>query len=139
MRSTRSFTAGPASIGAARRFASDSLPELPPDALDAVVLMVSELATNCIRFTPGAFSISIEDDTRSTRVDVTDRGGGKPTVRSPRATDLSGRGLQIVEAMSDDWGVVPAKSCPGTTVWFTLGHRENPADKPGLRPLPLAD
>jgi anti-sigma regulatory factor (Ser/Thr protein kinase) len=122
MRSTRSFPTGPASVGAARRFATDTLVELPGEALDAIVLMVSELATNCVRFTPGSFSVSIEDDTSRTRVDVTDRGGGEPTVRSPRPTDLSGRGLRIVGAMSDDWGVAPAESRAGTTVWFTLAH-----------------
>jgi anti-sigma regulatory factor (Ser/Thr protein kinase) len=122
MRSTRSFPAGPASVGAARRFATDTLMQLPGETLDAIVLMVSELATNCVRFTPGGFNISIEDDALRTRVDVTDRGGGEPTVRSPRPTDLSGRGLRIVGAMSDDWGVAPAESCAGTTVWFTLAH-----------------
>jgi hypothetical protein len=82
--------------------------------------MVSELASNCIRFTPGGFSVSIEDDSRRVLVGVTDSGGGEPTIRSPRPTDLSGRGLRIVEAMSDDWGVIPAESSAGTTVWFTL-------------------
>jgi anti-sigma regulatory factor (Ser/Thr protein kinase) len=120
MRSARSFSAAPTSVGAARRFAADTLPELPRETLDAIVLMLSELATNCIRFTPGGFNVSIEDDTGTTRVEVTDCGGGEPTVRSPRPTDLSGRGLRIVEAMSDDWGVARAESCAGKTVWFTL-------------------
>lgn len=122
MRSTRSFAAAPTSVGAARRFAADTLPGIPRETLDAIVLMISELATNCIRFTPGGFNISIEDDTGKTRVEVTDRGGGEPVVRSPRPTDLSGRGLRIVGAMSDDWGVAPAESCGGTTVWFTLAR-----------------
>jgi anti-sigma regulatory factor (Ser/Thr protein kinase) len=125
MRSTRSFPAAPASVRAARRFATDMLVELPGDALDAIVLMVSELATNCVRFTPADFSVSIQDDALTTRVDVTDRGGGEPTVRSPRPTDLSGRGLRIVGAMSDDWGFAPAESCAGTTIWFTLSHGGN--------------
>jgi anti-sigma regulatory factor (Ser/Thr protein kinase) len=120
MTSTRSFAAEPTSVGAARRFATDALPQLPREGLEAIVLMVSELASNCIRFTPGGFSVSIEDDSRRVRVDVTDSGGGEPTIRSPRPTDLSGRGLRIVEAMSDDWGVIPAESSAGTTVWFTL-------------------
>ncbi len=127
MTSTRSFAAGPTSVGAARRFATDTLPQLPPEALDAIVLMVSELASNCVRFTPGGFSVSIEDDARRIRVDVTDCGGGEPTIRCPRPTDLSGRGLRIVEAMSDDWGVVPAVSSAGTTVWFTLMYVGAPA------------
>jgi anti-sigma regulatory factor (Ser/Thr protein kinase) len=122
MRSTRSFAAAPTSVGAARRFAADTLAQLPGETLDAVVLMLSELATNCIRFTPDGFSVSIEDDTGKTRVEVTDCGGGEPTVRSPRPTDLSGRGLRIVGAMSDDWGVGPAESCAGKTVWFTLAR-----------------
>jgi anti-sigma regulatory factor (Ser/Thr protein kinase) len=127
MRSTRSFEAGPTSVGAARRFARDTLAQVPREALDTIVLMVSELATNCVRFTPAGFSISIEDDSRRTRVDVTDRGGGEPIVRCPRPTDLSGRGLRIVGAMSDDWGVGPEESCAGTTVWFTLAHSGTPS------------
>jgi anti-sigma regulatory factor (Ser/Thr protein kinase) len=116
----RSFTRDPSSVGAARRFATETLIGIPADALDAVQLMVSELATNCIRHTNTAFDISIARLRGEIRIEVTDRAGGTPTMRRPAPTDPTGRGLQIVDMLSKDWGV-EQRTKAGKTVWFTLG------------------
>jgi signal transduction histidine kinase len=117
--SRQSFDRSLQSVGAARRFARGTLPDLRPESLEVVELMVSELATNCIRHSKSAFDIVIRRTTRSVRIEVTDQAGGTPTVRSPGPEEPSGRGLKIVEMLSEDWGV-DYHPGDGKTVWFTV-------------------
>jgi serine/threonine-protein kinase RsbW len=39
-------------------------------------------------------------------------------VRHPEPSDLSGRGMALVQALADDWGVEVGPD--GKTVWFSL-------------------
>lgn len=119
MNETRSFEHAPESVAAARRFATELLAELgDADALQAIELMVSELATNCIRHTDSAFHLTIVSEPDRVRVAATDQGAGEPSKRSPQPTEPTGRGLQIVNMLSSDWGYDSAVA--GKTVWFTL-------------------
>jgi anti-sigma regulatory factor (Ser/Thr protein kinase) len=115
---SRDFRLGRESTSAARRFVRDVLRDQPPETLDAVELMVSELATNSIRHAGTGFDLAIDVTGAQIRVEVRDIGGGEPTLRSPKPTESRGRGLQIVAAMSASWGVVPRVD--GKTVWFTV-------------------
>jgi anti-sigma regulatory factor (Ser/Thr protein kinase) len=115
----RTFPAIPQSVYAARRFATDSLLGNPASMLEAVELMVSELATNCIRHERTSFHIAILGSSREIRVEVTDSGAGTPRMRSPGPDEPSGRGLRIVDMLSSSWGVQP-ESPAGKTVWFTV-------------------
>ena len=45
---------------------------------------------------------------------------GIPTRRSPGETEPHGRGLTIVEELSDQWGTIHAAGEIGKSVWFTL-------------------
>lgn len=117
--SRQSFDRSVQSVGAARRFARGSLRDLRPESLEGVELMVSELATNCIRHSKTAFDIAIRRTARCVRIEVTDQAGGTPTVRSPAPEEPSGRGLKIVELLSDDWGV-DYHPGDGKTVWFVV-------------------
>jgi anti-sigma regulatory factor (Ser/Thr protein kinase) len=119
MRRMRTFPAIPQSVHAARRFATDTLSGNPPSTVEAVELMVSELATNCIRHERTSFHISILGSAQEIRIEVTDSGSGTPTMRSPGPDEPSGRGLQIVDMLSDTWGVDPEQPS-GKTVWFTM-------------------
>ena len=119
MRRTRTFPAIPQSVHAARRFALDSLSGSSASLLEAVELMVSELATNCIRHERTSFHITILGTSREIRVEVTDSGTGTPAMRSPGPDEPSGRGLQIVDMLSANWGVQPERPS-GKTVWFTV-------------------
>ena len=135
MRRMRTFPAIPQSVHAARRFATDSLTGNPDSTLEAVELMVSELATNCIRHERTSFHITILGSTREIRVEVTDSGSGTPTMRSPGPDEPSGRGLQIVDMLSDSWGVEP-EDPSGKTVWFTMpgaGARPTMSEEVGSR------
>jgi anti-sigma regulatory factor (Ser/Thr protein kinase) len=89
------------------------------DTLEAVELMVSELATNCIRHTDSEFRLTITRTGRDIRVEATDGGGGTPEMRSPKPTDPTGRGLKIVDMLSATWGV-DQPAAIGKTVWFTV-------------------
>ena len=123
MNETRSFEHTPESAAAARRFATDQLSVgTSRETLEAVQLMVSELATNCIRHTAGGFDLTVVRDSERIRVWATDRGAGEPRKRSPRPTEPSGRGLQIVDTLSTDWGYEQSADI-GKTVWFTLDIR----------------
>jgi hypothetical protein len=62
------------------------------------------------------------------RVEVTDTGDGKPERRNPGPRDPTGRGLQIVEALSDHWDVTPARPA-GKTVAFVLSPETQASDR----------
>lgn len=119
MRKMRSFPAIPQSVHAARRFAIDALTGSSGDVLESVELMVSELATNCIRHERASFHVSVIRDAEEIRIEVTDAGSGTPAMRSPRSDEPSGRGLRIVDMLSERWGVDPEEPS-GKTVWFAL-------------------
>jgi len=119
MRNTRTFPHNAQSVPAARRFATSMLRGTSQETLEAVELMVSELATNCIRHTDSGFELSISRQAGGIRVEATDRAGGRPQMRSPAPTDPTGRGLKIVDMLSLDWGV-HRHPAAGKTVWFTV-------------------
>ena len=108
MTTTRAFPAVPASVAAARRFTTDALAGIAPEALETAELLVSELATNCIRHVGTGFELTIRSSATEIRVEVTDHGGGEPQMRHPKPTDVSGRGLRIVDVLSERWGVEQA-------------------------------
>jgi anti-sigma regulatory factor (Ser/Thr protein kinase) len=81
--------------------------------------MVSELATNCIKHTDGGFDLTVIHDSDGIRVEAADHGPGDPNVRSPEPTEPSGRGLQIIDLLADEWGY-ERRPGSGKTVWFTL-------------------
>jgi anti-sigma regulatory factor (Ser/Thr protein kinase) len=120
VRVARGFTSSPDSVTQARRYVQEQLHGVSQDVSDAVAVMTSELATNSIRHAGSDFEVGVERGPDTIRVEVTDRGSGAPTVRSPDATSPSGRGLFIVEQLSDSWGVDPARDRRSKTVWFTV-------------------
>lgn len=117
----RRFPNETTSVSAARRYTLEAIDGLEPRLADAVALMVSELAANAVRHSGTHFTVTIDRSAELIRVAVTDRGAGSPVVRTPEPIEPSGRGLQIVQALSADWGVVPNSDPPGKTVWFTVG------------------
>jgi anti-sigma regulatory factor (Ser/Thr protein kinase) len=119
MRSRKSFSKSAGSVSDARRFARDALRGLPGEVLELVELMVSELATNCIRHSKTAFEVVVLRRADAIRIEVSDEAGGTPRVRSPAPEDPTGRGLKIVELLSDAWGV-EYRAGDGKTVWFAV-------------------
>jgi anti-sigma regulatory factor (Ser/Thr protein kinase) len=118
--STRTFPCHPDSVARARRFVREIFASEPQATLDAAELMVSELATNGVQHARTEFDVTVHRSPGEIRVEVRDRGRGKPAVQFSGPTEPTGRGLLIVESLSDSWGVVPALS--GKTVWFSLAR-----------------
>jgi anti-sigma regulatory factor (Ser/Thr protein kinase) len=125
VRSSRAFIAEARSVGASRRYVREALCLHPPAQIDAVELMVSELATNSVKHAHSDFKVSIDDSGGEIRVEVRDTGRGEPMLRFPGPTEPSGRGLRIVNALSRAWGT--ADSPDGKTVWFTLPSKAKAA------------
>lgn len=120
MRVERRFDAAARSVAQCRRFALDATSDLDQSARDAMVLMVSELATNAILHAGTGFVVQIERTDGRVKVTVADEGRGTPVLRQPDVRQLHGRGLQVVRELSDDWGTVAATDGKSTAVWFSL-------------------
>lgn len=131
MRAERAFPADPRSVPAARSFALDALADATLDVRQSVELMVSELATNCVRHGQTSFDLVIERTGDEIRVEVADHGEGTPRMRFPGPDEPTGRGLQIVDMLSERWGV-EQESDRGKTVWFTLSSRAVESQREGM-------
>jgi anti-sigma regulatory factor (Ser/Thr protein kinase) len=79
-------------------------------------LLVSELAANVVRHARTPFSVALHQDDDTINVEVADTGTGDV---HPRQPDLhGGRGLMIVDAIAQDWGV--RRQLDGKAVFFTV-------------------
>ncbi len=124
MSEQRVFANAPAAVARARRFVADEVADAPPGVVAEIEIMVSELATNCVRHTVTDFVVRVERTGRAILVEVTDRGGGMPVVRRPEPSEPSGRGLRIVQELADSFGVRELQGTPGKTVWFVVSLDE---------------
>ena len=125
MRHTKTFPHAPESVPSARHFVGEVLEGTPDEVRATIALMISELASNCIRHTDTGFELTVIRTAAEIRVEATDGGGGEPTKRTPAPTDPNGRGLQIVDMLASSWGFDTLPD-GGKTVWFALAS-ETPA------------
>ena len=82
-------------------------------------LLVSELATNAIRYGGGddfGYTLGLEGD--RLRVEVRDANRARPQVRHAGPADEGGRGMELVSTLSADWGIADLDG--GKVVWFEL-------------------
>lgn len=82
--------------------------------------VVSELVTNAILHARTPFSVKVTKRGDSIRVDVSDQSSEVPAPRPYDNSEVTGRGLHIVEAMTDRWGFFSVPG--GKTVWFELAR-----------------
>ena len=120
------------SVTRARRYITTVLGDVPGETRDAVELMVSEIASNCVRHTSSPFRVAVDTSNRRIRVEVTDEGEGRPVVRSPLPTEPNGRGLRVVDLLSDRWGVDTSDQV-GKTVWFEVAATGAPRAEAAMR------
>lgn len=144
MKIARTFPPDVESITAARRFVLAAMGAVRRDQRDVVSVMVSELAMNAVEHARTSFEVTAEITGRTLWVEVTDSGGGTAEVQPlPPATSLHGRGLFIVDRLSDAWGVTPSPADPTKSVWFTIALRAaadtSPRQSAATGPTPPAD
>lgn len=98
---------------------------LSQEVVDEAILVASELLGNAIRHTAkgdsGMISIGWDFDDTGVTVAVADESKVYPHPRTPRADEPGGRGLTIIESLSDNWGVQPVDG--GKRVWAHLPAR----------------
>ncbi|MGW0811140.1 ATP-binding protein [Nonomuraea sp. NPDC002799] len=87
--------------------------------IDDCLLIVSELVTNAVRYGGSAYALRLENRDGRIYGEVFDPGDGRPCQCPPDLDATSGRGLQIVAAVADDWGVTAATN-GGKVVWFSI-------------------
>ncbi|MEU9314012.1 SpoIIE family protein phosphatase [Streptomyces sp. NPDC048256] len=114
----------PDAVMHARRFTARTLRRWKvQEAADAVLLVVSELVTNALVHTQGPVRLDLVLRGDRVRVSVSDsspRAPAKPVIVDWEAT--GGRGLLLVEAMSDAFGSVPVAG--GKQVWSEIAVPE---------------
>ena len=109
-----------------------------PDRIDVTELLVSELATNVVQATTSPDGLPRYDesgklpllwmrllsDRQRLLIEVWDnlsQAYGAPVVRHPGQDEESGRGLEIVETLAEDWGWETVPGWNGKRVWILLG------------------
>jgi len=92
---------------------------LTPKLTEDAVLLVSELVGNAVRHTGArVFGLRMRRRRGWIRVEVRDPSRGLPCLMPVQELDISGRGLFLVDKLSDRWGVdlLPR----GKTTWFEM-------------------
>src|ERR1022692_1373356 len=125
------FAAAPAAVRRARHWIADQLARTDPaDLVDTAVLLVSELGTHAVQRSRAAAAAAGHGDpcgieltvarTRDTvRIEVADSAcGSLPVPSAPSADDESGRGMQVISALSKRWGCWSGHL--GKVVWCEL-------------------
>ncbi|MBM9438631.1 ATP-binding protein [Streptomyces bryophytorum] len=100
-----------------------------PALADTAELLATEIVTNALQHTGGGAVLTATlspGPARRLRVEVHDTADRRPPQRPqgglrPSDEATSGRGLLLVEALADTWGVQARGA--GKTVWFELGAR----------------
>ena len=110
------FSARASSVAKARKFAIGGISD--PDLASRVATVVSELATNAIRHAKSAFRLDVRRSDSGIRVTVSDDDPSPPRQHTGTVAGPTGRGLLIVEALSDRWGFHPEGL--GKAVWAEI-------------------
>jgi anti-sigma regulatory factor (Ser/Thr protein kinase) len=122
-RGFREFRGDADQVAAARRFVASAIQAVGP-ARDVSRLLVSEAATNAVLHSSsghngGTFSVEYLVSDHRLRVAVHDGGGPTgPHRRVHHLESVTGRGLDLFDALSDRWGVDGDPQ--GWTLWFEL-------------------
>jgi anti-sigma regulatory factor (Ser/Thr protein kinase) len=106
--------------GEARRLVGDALMQWGhgQELTDSIALVVSELATNAVTYTPSPFSVLARSDQQVIRISVRDASSVIPELREGGPAEGRGLGLQMVDALAGTWGV--EVTAGGKAVWAQL-------------------
>lgn len=90
-----------------------------PEMVETACLLTSELVANAIVHAGAPVELVVDLDRSRLAIEVIDGSEDDPEVGTPSLLDTHGRGLDLVERLSDAWGVTRTR--PGKSVWFALG------------------
>jgi anti-sigma regulatory factor (Ser/Thr protein kinase) len=114
------FSPDPVSVADARRFVRQTLVDWDAEAFEyQVSALVTELATNSILHARTSFVVELSYSGHQLRLSVTDGSSRAPLRKSHSPEATTGRGLELVRALSDSWGV--DRQARGKTVWCNIG------------------
>lgn len=124
MEVSRRLGLGPEAPSQAREATGLLTGVVPDELVDAISVVVSELVTNSVRHSGGAFGdpilLRLSAPGQGVRIEVVDEGCGfRPYVHRPPADAESGWGLFLVEQLANRWGI----SDGGRVVWAELDER----------------
>jgi anti-sigma regulatory factor (Ser/Thr protein kinase) len=97
----------PESAATARAFVEQTLRDWGcRELVDDARIVVTELVSNVVRHAGTGLRVDVELDRHTMRIGVADRAGGRVVMSTadPRA-DPGGRGLRLVDRVSERWGV----------------------------------
>jgi anti-sigma regulatory factor (Ser/Thr protein kinase) len=102
----RTFEPSPESVSEARAFLREALADRAgdDDVVDELQLALSELATNAVRHAGTPFEVVVQTEGH-VRIAVEDASSEAPVPRPESASAVDGRGIGIVAAVCDRWGV----------------------------------
>ena len=99
---------------------------LPEDQLDDLILVVSEVVTNAVVHgaPAGSLGMFVSDDW--VRIEVSDATSQTPVPGTAHHGSQRGRGMALLGALSDRWGVVSDPE-DGKIVWFEMDRAKQVA------------
>jgi serine phosphatase RsbU (regulator of sigma subunit)/anti-sigma regulatory factor (Ser/Thr protein kinase) len=111
-----------------------------PELADDIELAAGEMLVNVLLHTEGGAVLTLEvlpEPVRRVRLSVQDRSSVWPRRRSPGEAATSGRGLLMIDALADAWGVEPRGD--GKAVWCEFGPAaDGPAGPEGPGPAAVS-
>ena len=144
---TRTPALTPQSVTTARAFTLKTMLRWgAADRSHDVAGVVSELLTNAFRHAvqqpidmpwpeePGRVRLGLLSVGYVVLCAVADPSSQAPVLRQPDWLDESGRGLHLVDSLSDDWGFCAVAHHPGKVVWATFNSTRCPQPDLDLGP-----
>jgi anti-sigma regulatory factor (Ser/Thr protein kinase) len=90
-------------------------------AMDDALLAMSEAVTNAVVHGGPPVQLAIECIEYAAEIRVRDGGGGSPHKQDASLDATHGRGLLLIDALADSWGVAPIRPF-GKEIWFRIQH-----------------
>lgn len=118
MESRLHLEADPSEVSRARRWVAEQLSTRAAITVETASLLVSELVTNAVLHARSAVDLTLRWAGSEIRIEVEDRSGHVPQAKDYGPEAASGRGLLLVETLSEEWGVDATAS--GKIVWCRL-------------------
>lgn len=121
-----------------RQALTDWLWPRDPEAMEDVLLLVSEVVTNACLHGGGPRELVLRHSALGLRVEVSDDSPEPPRRRPPGdRTRPGGHGLIVLERLARSWGAEPSGGAfPGKTVWLEVPPPAAPGPPDSGPPLP---